>query len=113
MTEAEGVEGACRSIDFAFSVGVECCAVIPTRAGNGALDALAAEGQFQAPTLDSLEAVAVYGLGLGQGRVFADLWAVERIATCDRCSPARIERLRTLNLTQPIPALVPCECRAV
>ena len=113
MTEAEGVEWACRSIDFAFSVGVECCAVIPTRAGNGALDALAAEGQFQAPTLDSLEAVAAYGLGLGQGRVFADLWDVERIATCDRCSPARIERLRTLNLTQTIPALVPCECRAV
>ena len=32
MSEAEGVEWACRSIDFAFSIGVECCAVIPTRA---------------------------------------------------------------------------------
>ena len=111
MSEAEGVEWACRSIDHAFSVGVECCAVIPTRAGNGALDALAAEGRFRPPTLDSLEAVAAYGVGLKQGRVFADLWDVERIATCDRCSAARIERLRTLNLTQTIPAPVPCDCR--
>ena len=111
MSEAEGVEWACRSIDFAFSVGVECCSVIPTRAGNGALDALAAEGHFLPPTLDSLEIVAAYGVGLEQGRVFADLWDVDRIATCDRCAAARVERLRKLNLTQTTPQRVPCDCR--
>ena len=111
MSEAEGVEWACRSIDFAFSVGVECCAVIPTRGGNGALEALAAVGHFQPPTLDSLETVAEYGVSLEQGRVFADLWDVERIATCDRCAAARIKRLRSLNLTQTTPEPVTCDCR--
>ena len=42
QSEEEGLDWACRSIEFAFSNGVECCVVIPTRAGNGALDALAA-----------------------------------------------------------------------
>lgn len=111
MSEAEGVEWACRSIDFAFSVGVECCAVIPTRAGNGALDALASAGDFRPPTLASLESVAEYGVGLGHGRVFADLWDVDRLATCPGCTTLRLERLRTLNHTQAIPESVACDCR--
>jgi archaeosine synthase beta-subunit len=111
MTEAEGVEWACRSLDFAFSVGVECCSVIPTRAGNGALDALASRGDFAQPSLASLEAVAEYGVALGLGRVFSDLWDVERIAHCPRCAQARITRLRRMNLDQIVPAPVTCDCR--
>ena len=34
MDEQQGVEWAVRSIDYAFSVGVQCCSVIPTLAGN-------------------------------------------------------------------------------
>ena len=36
LAEAEGVEWACRSLEFAFDNGVKCCVVIPTRSGNGA-----------------------------------------------------------------------------
>ncbi len=109
LTEDEGVEWACRSLEWAFSVGVECCSVIPTRSGNGALDALEASGEFSPPRLRSLESVAEHGIGLGRGRVFADLWDVERIADCPRCCVARIDRLRTLNLTQNEPPPVGCE----
>ena len=35
LTEDEGVEWAIRSIELAFEWGIECCSVIPTRAGNG------------------------------------------------------------------------------
>ncbi|MCK5701279.1 MAG: hypothetical protein KAI29_09005, partial [Cyclobacteriaceae bacterium] len=46
LSEAEGVEWAKKSIEFAFSAGVNCCAVIPTRAGNGALEQLQNDGYF-------------------------------------------------------------------
>lgn len=108
LDEEEGVEWACRSLEWAFEHGVECCSVIPTRAGNGALDALAASGDFAPPTLRSLEAVTEHGLGLGAGRVFADLWDIELIADCPVCARARVERLRTMNLEQRAPAPVVC-----
>jgi hypothetical protein len=39
--------------------------------------------------------------------VFADLWDISRFFTC-ACSPARAERLRTMNLTQQVAAPVAC-----
>jgi radical SAM enzyme (TIGR01210 family) len=110
QTEAEGVEWAVRSLDFACSLGVGCCSIIPTRPGNGALDALATAGDFSPPALESLETVTEYGIGLGEARVFADLWDVHRIADCPSCADARVERLRTMNLTQTVPERVPCHC---
>ena len=100
--EAEGVEWCKRSIDFAFSVGVQCCAVVPTRAGNGALDQLRRQGLFAPPLLRSLEEVLAYGLSLGRGRVFVDLWDVEKFFDCPRCGPARAERLKRMNLSQSV-----------
>jgi archaeosine synthase beta-subunit len=100
MTETEGVEWAKRSIDFAFDSGVECCAVIPTRGGNGALDELSARGLFASPTLDSLEEVLTYGLQCARGRVFADLWDAERFTGGD--DVARVDRLKQMNLTQTV-----------
>ncbi|MEE9296971.1 MAG: radical SAM protein, partial [Phycisphaerae bacterium] len=38
LNEPEGVLWAKRSMDYAFDVGVECCAIIPTRGGNGAME---------------------------------------------------------------------------
>ena len=49
LTENEGIEWARKSIDFAFECGVECCVIIPTRSGNGALDTLQKEGYFSQP----------------------------------------------------------------
>ena len=65
LDEEQGVDWAIRSIQFAFDVGVECCAVIPTRAGNGMLDQLAAKGLFESPTMQSMERVLDSGFADG------------------------------------------------
>src|SRR5205823_2935469 len=69
LDEPEGVHWAKESLRFAFDVGVECCVVIPTRPGNGALEELQRQGHFAPPRLESLEEVHEYGIGLRRGRV--------------------------------------------
>ena len=108
LGEEEGIDWAVRSIDFAFRAGVECAVVIPTRAGNGALDELSRCGSFAPPRIKSLESVIEQGLRTGGGRVFADLWDIERFVRCPSCDPLRIERLRIMNHTQTIPPAVTC-----
>ena len=108
LDEDEGVYWAMRSIDFALEVGVECCVVIPTRPGNGALDQLMGDGYFCPPALASLERVLEYGLGLGAGRVFADLWDLGLFSSCDTCFVERRERLAVMNLTQALHPPVVC-----
>lgn len=98
-----------RSVDFAFDCGATAVSLIATRAGNGAVDALAQEGLFVPPDLGSLESAVEYAAGCGRGRAFADLWEVRRIATCVRCADARIDRLHRLNLTQVIEPRPSCE----
>lgn len=110
LDEAEGIHWAKESIRFAFGVGVECCVVIPARAGNGAMEELERAGQFAPPRLESLEEVLDFGVGLRQGRVFADLWDAQRFWSCPRCGPARVERMRTMNLTQQPAAPIVCSC---
>ena len=114
MSEAEGVHWAKRSLDFAAECGAAVSCVIPTRGGNGAMEALRAAGEWHPPALSSLEAALEHGLGLGNGRVFADLWDIERFATCSSCAAARVERLRVMNRTQQLMAPVACgACEAV
>lgn len=110
LSEAEGIEWALRSIEFAFELGVGCCSVIPTRSGNGIMQQLESRGQFCPPTLASLEATLEQGLGLARGRVFADLWEVERLAECPRCRTARADRLRKMNLAQQVLPRIACDC---
>ncbi len=107
MTEAEGLEWACRSLDVAFDCGATVCCLIPTRVGNGAMEVLATAGLFALPTLASLEAAQEYGLRRNAGRVFADLWDIETFAHCE-CAPARIARITAMNQTQRIPPPVVC-----
>lgn len=107
QTEAEGLFWACRSLDTAFAAGATACCLIPTRGGNGAMEALSASGDYARPTLRSLEAAQEYGLGLGAGRVFADLWDIERFFSCP-CSPARAARLGVMNRQQVVPPPVNC-----
>ena len=106
MREEESLEWAARSLDFAFNCGATAATLIPTRAGNGAMEQLQSIGQFTAPKLATLEAAAAYGLALNQGRVFTDLWDIH--PACPHCGPKRIERLRRMNLHQTI--LTPIEC---
>lgn len=108
LDEAEGLLWAKRSLDFAFSAGVECCVIIPTRGGNGAMEELHAGGSFAPPRLESLEAAVEYGLELGAGRVFADLWDIERLPSCPACCRERIARLAAMNATQTIPPAIQC-----
>jgi radical SAM enzyme (TIGR01210 family) len=103
MKPDESLYWAQRSLDFAFDCGATVATLIPTRGGNGAMETLALQGEFTPPSLEALEAAMSYGLSLGKGRVFADLWDI-RSAThaCDACGRARIARLHGMNLSQQI-----------
>lgn len=110
LSEAEGLEWAKRSLDFAFECGAAVCALIPTRSGNGAMEALAASGEWAPPTLATLEASLDYGLSLQAGRVILDLWDIQRFVACSLCSQARIGRLQEINITQRSAILPGCSC---
>lgn len=109
MTEAEGVTWAHRSIEFAFDCGVDCCAVIPTRGGNGIMEQLAIDGSYAPPALASLEEVLEDGLKLSRGRVFVDLWDARKFSKCSQCVEARVARLQRMNLIQQPEAGIVCD----
>lgn len=106
LDEAEGVEWCRRSLDFAFDVGVECCAIIPTRSGNGVMEILEREGHFTPPSLASLEAVFDYGLRLERGRVFVDLWDIGKLVSTEEAGAERVQRLARMNLSQQVEPLL-------
>jgi archaeosine synthase beta-subunit len=98
-----------RSIDFAFESGVAVVSLVPTRLGNGALDALHEQGEFRAPRLRDLEQALEAALPEPRGRVFADLWDLAAFSDCAECLEARRERLHAMNLRQEILPPVLCE----
>ena len=104
LDEAAALHWARRSIDFAFTCGARVVSLIPTRAGNGAMDAL----EFAPPKHATLEAAFDYGIGLQRGRVFADLWDLEKFSRCAKCFPARRERLQRMNAAQTAIRRVNC-----
>ena len=113
MNEKEGVLWAKKSMDFAFDSGVECCVIIPTRAGNGALDWLHTNNYFSPPVIQSLEEVVEYGLAKNyQGRIFADVWDLGQFATCNVCLDQRYERLEKMNLMQKTYPPIGCQCQS-
>ena len=97
---AESIDWAERSMSFAFEAKATVVCAIPTRAGNGALDALQSEGLFNPPTLATIEAAQARGLTLRQGRVFTDLWELRRFSACGHCFEERYGRLQRMNLEQ-------------
>lgn len=111
----EAVEWTVRSVEHAFARGARNVALIPVRGGNGALDLLARQGRFAPPRLGQLEAALEACLELPAARegavVTADLWDLERFATCRCCLPERSERLARANLSgtlDPMPACSAC-----
>jgi radical SAM enzyme (TIGR01210 family) len=106
LPAAEALYWAERSLDFAMEQGATAAVLIPTRGGNGAMEGLLASGQFEPPSLGTLEAAMEYGLTLKAGRVFADLWGVRE--GCAYCHPQRIARLRHMNLQQVFLDKIPC-----
>jgi archaeosine synthase beta-subunit len=97
-----------RSAAFALEWGASAVSLIPTRPGNGALEALDEQGLFETPSLYDLEAAMDAVLPQAPARVFADLWDLERFARCSRCFDARRERLRLMNRTQQQQPAVRC-----
>lgn len=110
LSEAEGIFWAERSLDFAFSAGVECCVIIPVRPGNGAMDQLREKGIFIPPDIHSLEKVLEYGIELKSGRVFADIWDLKLFSKCDKCLDERTGRLNAMNLNQKFFRKIKCTC---
>jgi len=110
LDEAEALDWAKRSIDFALDCGATVVSLIPTRFGNGALEVLAERGEFFPPKLATLEAALDYGIGLKRARVFADLWDVEKFSDCKECFERRRARLGEMNLRQITRPQVACEC---
>jgi radical SAM enzyme (TIGR01210 family) len=107
MPAGDAVEWACRSLDLAADCGATASTVIPTRGGNGAMEAIG--DAYQPPSLRGLEAAVEHGISRGGMRVFADLWNIERFFDC-RCSADRAVRLHFMNREQRIPPSVRCAC---
>jgi radical SAM enzyme (TIGR01210 family) len=97
-----------RSVDAAFACGASAVSLIPLRLGNGALEALGPEYAAARPGLDDVERVFVETLDRARGRVFVDLWDLERIASCRQCFDGRRQRLARMNLEQRVLPPVAC-----
>jgi hypothetical protein len=91
-----------RSLDAAFDCGAAIVSLVPTRGGNGTVEALAASGAFLAPTLDTIERSLTLALhhARGRGLVFADLWDLDRFSASGACPADVRDRLARMNLTQ-------------
>ena len=114
LGDAAALEWTVRSVEFAFACGADVVSLIPTRPGNGALDELARTGQFAPPTLTLFEDAvdAAFARRPVGGRVFADLWDLERLSDDPRTFAARRARLAEMNLSQRgSPRVVACAVR--
>ena len=94
------------SVATAFECGASVVSLIPTRSGNGAIEAIEAAGDFRKPTLADLERSMDIGLGVAASlggidrAVLADTWDLARFSTCDACFDGRRARLVGMNVTQ-------------
>ena len=112
QSDAEGNLWARRSVDHAFATGIQCCTLIPTRAGNGLMDEWEKEGHFAPPTLDNLLDVFTYAVGHGGGRAFLDTWDLERFLDCPNCRQEKLHRINEMNLRQTVDVNLSAACDA-
>jgi radical SAM enzyme (TIGR01210 family) len=108
LKEEDAIEWAVKSAAFAFDCGAGVVSLIPTRAGNGAMDRLLESGEFRPSNLSTLEQAQEFVLQLRGGRVFADTWDLERFAPCQFCLERRRQRLHLINLTQQPQPRIEC-----
>lgn len=109
LSEAEGIEWCLRSVEFAFEHGIDCCSIIPVRAGNGIMERLQRDGWFSPPSLEAVEATFDETLKLvaGRGRVLIDGWNLTALQSSTanpdlKVLEQRRTRLRQMNLVQRI-----------
>lgn len=106
----EAVDWTVRTAAYAISRGASVVSLIPVRGGNGEMERLAALGAFTPPSLRQLENALDHCVPQPLCTVTADLWDVQRLPGCDSCRGARVERMRTMNLSgAPAPRI---ECAA-
>ncbi len=104
-----------RSVEAAFACGASIVTLIPTRSGNGAMEAIEAGGAFRSPHLRDLERAMRLGFevaaraGDGEHSVLADIWDLERFSSCAACVEARRLRLGAMNVAQRLEPGVSCE----
>jgi radical SAM enzyme (TIGR01210 family) len=110
IPQAEQQRWMRHSLNTALDAGTSVVSLIPTRAGNGALDALELSGDFHEPALRDLEDAHDFGIHAGRARVFADTWDLERFSCCPLCAEARHDRLERMNLSQNIEPRIRCAC---
>ena len=74
------------------------------------MEALAGADLFHPAGLDEIEHSFALALrhAQGRGRVFVDLWNLERFALCVDCLAARRRRLQSMNLGQQLMAPIVC-----
>ena len=103
-----------RSVDTAFIAGATAVSLIPMRDGNGTVEALAEQRLYAAATLEVLEDGMDAALDRARGRVLADLWDLERLASCEACFAGRRSRLEQMNVSQqPAPRVSCAVCSRV
>ena len=116
---AAAVEWCGRAVAFAAAHGVRHVSIVPTRPGNGLLDALAEQGRFATPNAALVEQAADSFVdrsakamhGAERTLVTVDLWDFGRLAgTCASCMTARRDRLGRMNLAQRPESRVPIDC---
>ena len=108
--ERENIEWCLKTVEFAFDCGASACSIIPTRDGNGIMEKLREEGEYIPPTLSALEEVFDEALNLKMGRVFVDLWDLEKFSDCDECFETRKQRLQQMNIEQKVIKNIECKC---
>lgn len=114
---AETVEWTVATARAARAAGAAHVSLIPVRGGNGTMEELAARGEWAPPALSDLEAALDRCLGEAAASaaeagpevvVTADLWDLDRFASCRACATPRRERLERVNATGEVEAPVMC-----
>lgn len=110
LDEQSGIDWCLRSVKFAFACGVRHVSIIPVRGGNGMLEHLASQGEFEPPLARSLESVFETALvTCGASVITVDLWDWRKMrGHCGACEALRLERLTRMNLLQRILPRVEC-----
>lgn len=109
---AEQSEWVEKSIQLATAAGAEVICLIPTRPGNGAVEALIQSGLYARTRLEQLENALEAGIRSSRARVFADLWDLEQFRSCPHCFSERRLRLQRMNDQQRLLNRIRCDqCR--
>jgi radical SAM enzyme (TIGR01210 family) len=107
VTAANAVAATERAVRYAAGLGADHVSLIPFRTEQIRAGTLSPQNLTR-PTLGMVEDVLDACLDTAGVVVSVDLWNIERLAGCDHCGPARIDRLRAINLTGRRAARIPC-----